>query len=123
MLAMAIIVQRKTLSSRKWILIYGFVLLLLALPALMGASAVFFSHERGIIRVDRAVSRVVDYLPLALYFLQFPVGTLAAVLLTSRVTKYQAVVSSIAGILLMIQFVLSFEVMFLTSLEISGDSI
>ena len=124
LLAVAIIVQRNAPFDRRKVVVFGLVLLQLALPTLMFVCAALFSHDRGVIVITRSMESCLNYLLFGLYLLQFPVGFLIAFFLTSRIraNRYQVGIASLLAALLIIQMYYSFILMLLASLEISGDS-
>ena len=114
--------QRGADFARARRLVYSPAILLPALPATMAASAVAFSHDRELVAVNSSAADRLSWLPFCLYFVQFPVGFLIPRLLTFRTTtKRELIIWIVLVSLLMIQMALSFPVMLLASMEITGD--
>jgi hypothetical protein len=106
--------------AQRWV--YSPAALLPALPSLMLASAVLFGHDHGLVAVGSLTADRLSWLPLCLYLLQFPAGFLTALFLTLRFGTKHVVFAGILSVsLLLIQMLLSFPVMLLASMAITGD--
>ena len=125
LLAAVIFAQHRASFGRRKFLVFGLAFVQLALPALIAVSAAVFSHDRGVIPIARSTESRLSHLLFGLYLLQIPVGLLIAFFVTSwfRKTKHQVIIASLLAALLMVQMYYSFILMFVTLLEISGDSI
>jgi len=121
-LGAVIMVQRGAGLTRAQRFAYWPATLLPALPPLMLASAVLFGHDRGLIEVGSLTADRLSWLPLCLYLVQFPAGLLIALFLTLRFGTKHAVLTGILSVsLLLVQMMLSFPVMLLASMAITGD--
>src|SRR5262249_43654570 len=106
--------------AQRWV--YCPAALLPALPWLMIASAVLFGHDHGLVAVGSLTADRLSWLPLCLYLVQFPAGFLIALFLTLRFGTKHAVFTGILSVsLLLVQMLLSFPVMLLASMAITGD--
>ena len=121
-LGAVIIVHRGAGLTRAQRLVYWPATLLPALPPLMLASAVLFGHDRGLIAVSSMTADRLSWLPLCLYLVQFPAGFLIALFLTFWSGTKRALFTGILSVsLLLVQMLLSFSVMLLASMAITGD--
>ena len=118
----AVIMVQRGSFARAQRLVYWPATLLPALPPLMVASAVLFGHDRGLIALGSLTADRLSWLPLCLYLVQFPAGFLIAVSLTFWSGTKRAVFTAILSVsLLLVQMLLSFPLMLLASMAITGD--
>jgi hypothetical protein len=88
----------------------------------MLACALVFDHDRGLVAVGSLTADRLSWMPLCFYLAQFPAGFVVALFLTLRTGAKRAVFTGVLSVSLpLVQMLLSFPVMLLATMAITGD--